>query len=228
MGSQQRQSSTWSASQSYAVSERGRATSDETATTDAAAGDRAGRAPSEPTTRAELLERARSYAATVDIDVTVADLEWEISERAKRRAGGCRYDEADDQITIVLTWDAYRAHGWTEFTGTIRHELVHAWEFEQFGTCGHGERFRRKAREIDAPRFCRAFTDGRLRLVCTAADCNWALERHRASKTVKFPDRGYACGECGSDYVVRHVETGRTWRTNEGYERARADIGDEW
>ena len=184
--------------------------------------------PGWPSTREELLERARTYAASVDIDVDVEAIEWEISDRAKRRAGGCRYDAETGQITIVLTWDAYRAHGWTEFTGTIRHELVHAWELARFGECGHGERFRRKAREVDAPRFCRAFTDGRLRLVCTDPACDWQVERHQASKTVRYPGRGYVCGECGSDYLVRHVATGREWRDNDGYRRAREEIGDDW
>ncbi len=181
-----------------------------------------------PRTRPELLDRAAAYAETVDVDVPVEDLEWTISERAKRRAGGCRYDPETGDITVVLTWDAYQAFGWAEFTGTIRHELVHAWEFHRFGESGHGERFRRQADRLDAPRHCRTFTDGRLELVCTAADCTWRPDRHRASKPVKFPDDGYRCGECGSAYEVRHVDSGRTWRTHEGYRRARDALGDDW
>jgi len=182
----------------------------------------------EPTTRRELLTRAAEYAETIDIDVPVADLDWTVSERAKRRAGGCRYNAETGAITIVLTWAAYQEFGWREFTGTIRHELVHAWEFHHFGESGHGERFREKADEIDAPRHCRTFTDGRLELVCTADDCEWRPDRHRASRPVKFPDEGYRCGDCGSAYVVRHVASGRTWRTNEGYQRARDALGDDW
>ena len=182
----------------------------------------------EPTTREALLTRAAAYAETVEIDVPVADLDWAISERAKRRAGGCRYDPGTETITILLTWDAYQAFGWAEFTGTIRHELVHAWEFHHHGESGHGRRFRRKADEVDAPRHCRTFTDGRLELVCTAPDCGWRPERHRASKPVKFPDEGYRCGECGSAFEVRHVDSGRTWRTHEGYKRARDALGDDW
>ena len=182
----------------------------------------------EPTTRRELLTRAAAYAESIDLDVPVADLDWAISERAKRRAGGCRYNSETGDITILLTWAAYEEFGWREFTGTIRHELVHAWEFHHFGESGHGERFREKADEIDAPRHCRTFTDGRLELVCTADDCDWRPERHRASKPVKFPDEGYRCGDCGSAYVVHHVASGRTWRTNEGYQRARDALGDDW
>jgi len=184
--------------------------------------------PTAPETRAQLIDRASAYARTVDIALPLDDIEWAISERAKRRAGGCRYDPGTETITILLTWAAYQEFGWAEFQGTIRHELVHAWEFHTFGESGHGERFSKKAAEIDAPRHCRTFTDGRLELVCTSDDCEWRPERHRASKPVKFPDSGYRCGECGSDYLVRHVDSGRTWRTNDGYERARDALGDDW
>jgi predicted SprT family Zn-dependent metalloprotease len=182
----------------------------------------------DPETRSALLDRAATYARTVDIDVDPAAIEWEISERAKRRAGCCRYDRETGQMTIVLTWDAYEAMGWQRFTETIRHELVHAWEFTHFGASGHGPRFREKAAEVDAPRYCEPFTTGRLRLVCTNDDCGWAPDRHRASKPVKYPDRGYRCGECGNAFVVEHRESGLTWRTNEGYERARERLGEKW
>jgi predicted SprT family Zn-dependent metalloprotease len=181
-----------------------------------------------PATREALLDRAAAYARTVDLDLDVTTLEWEISERAKRRAGGCRYDPETGQVTVVLTWEAYREFGWAEFTATIRHELVHAWEFTEFGESGHGERFRERAAAIDAPRHCRPFTEGRLEMVCTSDDCGWRPERHRASKPIKRPDGGYRCGECGAAYFVRHVDTGRTWRTATGYEAAREAIGDEW
>lgn len=182
----------------------------------------------EPETRAELLDRAAAYAETVDIDVDVTSIEWKVSERAKRRAGSCRYEQSTEQITISLTWAAYRKFGWEEFTETIRHELVHAWEFSRFGESGHGPRFEKKAREVDAPRHCRKFTDGRLAMVCTNDDCDWRPERHRASTTITHPDRGYRCGDCGCEYYVLHVASGRTWRTNDGYERARRALGDEW
>ncbi|MFB6189079.1 MAG: SprT-like domain-containing protein [Halapricum sp.] len=181
-----------------------------------------------PATRAALLDRAAAYAETVDIDLDTTAIKWEISERAKRRAGCCRYDSRREQVSIVLTWAAYQAMGWETFTETIRHELVHAWEFTEFGESGHGPRFRRKADELDAPRHCEPFTEGRLRLICTNDDCGWAPDRHRASKPVKFPDRGYRCGECGSDYLVEHVDSGLTWTTHDGYRRARERLGDRW
>ncbi|RBI62269.1 sprT domain-containing protein [halophilic archaeon] len=178
-----------------------------------------------PDTRDELLERAAAYARTVDLDVDLAAVDWEISDRAKRRAGACVYDPDTGRVTIRLTWDAYRAFGWAEFAGTVRHELVHAWEFQRFGDSGHGDRFRRKAAAVDAPRHCRTFAEPRLRLDCT--DCAWTADRHRASKAVSRPSER-RCGACGSRYRVEHVATGRTWRTRAGYLVARRRLGDEW
>ncbi|PSP85893.1 sprT domain-containing protein [Halobacteriales archaeon QS_1_68_17] len=180
----------------------------------------------EPETRAELLDRAAAYAETVDLDLDLGAVDWTISERAKRRAGCCRYDADAGRITIALTWAAYREFGWPAFAGTVRHELVHAWEFAAFGESGHGPRFREKAAEIDAPRHCRPFADARLVLVCADDDCEWHAERHRASKTVRTPG-AYRCGDCGDPYRVRHVASGRIWETRAGYRRARDGI-DDW
>lgn len=184
-------------------------------------------APSAPQTRQALLARASAYAETVDIDVDLDAVSWEVSERAKRRAGVCLYDGDAETVTIRLTWDAYEAYGWSEFTDVIRHELVHAWEFQRYGESDHGGRFRRKAAEVGASRRCRTFAEPRLRLRCTNDDCRWSADRHRASTVVTDPgDR--RCGTCGARYLVEHVETGERWRTKSGYESARERIDDEW
>ena len=175
----------------------------------------------------DFIDRVREYATGVPIDVDLEMVEWDVSHRAKRRAGSCRYDSESRQVTIRLTWDAYRENGWEEMTDVIRHELVHAWEFQQFGESGHGERFRDKADEVDAPRHCTPFSEPRLRLICTAEDCGWSVDRFRASATVTEPNTR-RCGVCGARYYVEHLVTGRSWRTEEGYEREREAIGDDW
>ncbi|WP_276248482.1 SprT-like domain-containing protein [Haladaptatus sp. YSMS36] len=178
-------------------------------------------------TRTALLERASAHAETVPLDVELETVSWEISARARRRAGQCRYDEQTGEVTIRLTWAAFEAYGWEQFSGVVRHELVHAWEFQQFGESSHGPRFRAKAGEVDAPRRCEPFTDGRLVLTCVDDRCDWRAERHRASAVVTKPTR-YRCGACRSKLVVTHVQTAESWRTNDGYEDARARIGAEW
>jgi predicted SprT family Zn-dependent metalloprotease len=180
-----------------------------------------------PESREELLECAQEYAGTIDLDVDIEAIEWEISERAKRQAGVCRYDRETEQVTIGLTWAAFQAHGWDQFQETIRHELIHAWEYQQYGDSSHGSRFKLKANELDVGVRCEGFTDPRLRLTCTNPDCEWELRRYRASKTVTQPQR-YSCGECECDYEVRHCASARTWRTRDGYEQARAALGEQW
>ena len=179
----------------------------------------------EPETRDGLLDAAERYARTVPIAVDFETMEWECSDRAVRRAGACHYDHRTERVTIRLTWSAYRSFGWEEFTGTIRHELVHAWEFQQFGESGHGRRFKAKAGELDAPRHCRSFVDARLRLVCST--CDWEARRFRASEAVKQPEKR-RCGSCGSRYRVEHVESERRWRTYAGYLVARRKLGRDW
>ncbi|MGA9401133.1 SprT-like domain-containing protein [Haladaptatus sp.] len=178
-----------------------------------------------PETRDELLDAAERYARTVPIPVDFERIEWECSDRAVRRTGACLYDRRTEQVTIRLTWEAYRSFGWDEFTGTIRHELVHAWEFQRFGESGHGRRFKAKARELDAPHHCRSFADARLRLVCSS--CDWEARRFRASEAVKRPAKR-RCGSCGSRYRVEHVESGRRWRTHAGYLVARRKLDGDW
>ncbi|MFC4358361.1 SprT-like domain-containing protein [Halobium salinum] len=183
--------------------------------------------PPADASREELREWARAYARTVDVDVDHDRLSWTVSTRAKRRAGVCLYDRDAEEARIRLAWRAYEAFDPETFAGVVRHELVHAWEFQRFGESSHGERFRRVAADLDAPLRCPRFTDGRLRLVCLDGDCDWAAHRHRASKTVTRPG-DHRCGACGGRYEVRHVATGEGWRTADGYESARTRIGADW
>ncbi|WP_435335348.1 SprT-like domain-containing protein [Haloarchaeobius sp. TZWWS8] len=182
----------------------------------------------DPQTPDDLCSWARSYASTVDIDVDLDAVSWAVSKRARRRAGACRYHPGDETCTVVLTWQAYRAYGWREFTDTIRHELVHVWEFQQYGESGHGPRFREKAAELDAPRHCEPFSEPRYVLVCENDECDWRATRHRASKPVKQPSSGYRCGVCSQPYEVEHVASGETWRTEQGFDAAKRRLGDEW
>ena len=153
----------------------------------------------EPGSPAKLLERAAEYATSVSLAVDFEEITWEVSHRAKRRAGACRYDANSGEVTIRLTWAAYEAFGWEEFTGVIRHELVHAYEFQTRGESGHGPRFRALAKSVDAPRRCQRFSPPAYWVTCR--DCGERLARYRRSKLVKQPDR-YRCGSCGGTLSV--------------------------
>ncbi|ARS91100.1 SprT-like domain-containing protein [Natrarchaeobaculum aegyptiacum] len=179
----------------------------------------------------ELLARARIHAREVvdeyDVSVDLGALEWDVSARAKRRAGACRWHADREVATIVLARRAYEAYDWPAFAAVVRHELVHAWEFQQFGESGHGPRFLERAAELDAPRHCQSFSDPRYVLHCLEDHCDWRAERHRASQPVKAPDQ-YRCGACGGSYEVEHVESGRTWTSASGFGGVKAALGDRW
>lgn len=202
------------------------ATAESSAWGDAAGWRDAARWPS-PDSPEELRRQAVAYARHVPFPVDLDRVDWEISRRAKRRAGVCLHHRETGRQTIRLTWDAYEAFGWSRFAGTVRHELVHAWEFQQFDESSHGRRFRQAANRVDAPLSCPVFAEARLLLRCRSADCDWRARRYRACPTVTRPERR-RCDDCGSRYDVHHVASGETWASETGYERARSQLGDDW
>lgn len=179
-----------------------------------------------PESHTALLDRARTYAASVDVPVDLDRVSWEVSTRAKRRAGACLYDRETGAVTVRLAWRAAEEYDWPAFAAVLRHELIHAWEFQQFGEAGHGPRFRERAADLDVSTTCPTFADARLRLRCTAHGCAWTADRHRASAAVTDPEHR-RCGSCGSHYEVEHVASGERWRTDAGYCRTRERI-EEW
>ena len=87
----------------------------------------------------ELSHRARRYGEGVirgdawPLDgVDLAAITWATSTRAKRRHGRCSYD-GDGQVTITLTEHTYDRAGFEACKTTIRHELVHAWQYHHQG-----------------------------------------------------------------------------------------------
>jgi predicted SprT family Zn-dependent metalloprotease len=179
----------------------------------------------------EILARARIHAREVivdhGLDLDLGAVEWDVSARSRRQAGLCRWHVASETATIVLARRAYKRYDWPEFAAVVRHELVHAWEFQRFGESGHGERFRDLAARLEAPRHCRSFADPRYVLRCRGSDCDWRATRHRASKPVRAPDR-YRCGMCGGALAAEHVDSGRTWNSASGFGGAKAALGDDW
>ncbi|MFB6162471.1 MAG: SprT-like domain-containing protein [Halococcoides sp.] len=177
-----------------------------------------------PETPAELRECAAEYARCVDLPVDCEAIDWSVTERAQRRAGVCRYDPAGRTVTIELAWPACRDAGWDRVRGTIRHELVHAWEFRRYGRSDHGDRFALMARTIDAPIDRDCAVRGRIELACRR--CSWSDPRFRASRPVRRPAE-YACPDCGGALGVAH-RAGPTWRTAVGYRIARQRLDDRW
>ena len=87
----------------------------------------------------ELSERARRYGEGVirgeewPLDgVDLAKITWATSTRAKRRHGRCSYD-GQGRVTITLTEHTYQRAGFAACETTVRHELVHAWQYHHRG-----------------------------------------------------------------------------------------------
>lgn len=153
--------------------------------------------------REEFLAVAKVYARAVvdacDLTVTVSDLEWEISKRAKRRAGAVKYRDGEPE-TVVLTWDQFENRGWERMAATIRHELIHVHLLNEDGSPGHGDQFKALADHLETPVHCERFSDPKWWVDCQ--DCDVRLARYRRSKLVDNPG-AYRCGACGGPFTVR-------------------------
>ena len=157
-------------------------------------------------THTEFLAVAKVYARAVveafDLTVTVSALDWEVSMRAKRRAGAVRYRDGEPRA-VVLTWEQFEREGWPTMAGTIRHELVHVHLLNEGVGPGHGDEFRELAEKLEAPVHCDRFAQPKWWILCR--DCGARLARYRRSKLVSAPEQ-YRCGECGGAFVVRAAD----------------------
>ena len=157
-------------------------------------------------TREEFLAVAKVYARAVvdafDLTVTVSNLEWDVSMRAKRRAGAVQYRDGTPE-RVLLTWEQFEREGWEAMAATIRHELVHVHLLNEDADAGHGEQFRAVASELDAPVHCERFATPAYWVVCV--DCEAKIARYRKSKLVTNPER-YRCRKCGGRFSVRENE----------------------
>ncbi|EFW91093.1 hypothetical protein ZOD2009_15926 [Haladaptatus paucihalophilus DX253] len=90
-------------------------------------------------------------------DLSVETIDCEVSHQAQRQAGVTEYDPTTGVITIALTWTAYERHGWEQFSSTVRHELIHAWQYHEFGEADHGRTFTRWTDHLDTSKHCERF-----------------------------------------------------------------------
>lgn len=160
-------------------------------------------AVSRDSTQREFLAAAKLYARDVvestALSVDVDALEWEVSTRAKRRAGGVKHRDGEPRV-VSLTWDYFQHAGWEPTAGIVRHELIHAHLLAEAGDASHGDAFERLAEALEAPRYCERFSEPKWWVCCTK--CDNRLARYRTSSLTEHPER-YACGDCGGRLRVR-------------------------
>lgn len=145
----------------------------------------------------EFVAVAKVYAREVvrryDLSVNVSALDWEVSKRAKRRAGAVKHRDGTP-VAVSLTWEHFQRRGWAATAETIRHELAHAHLLNEHGDGTHGERFRELAARLRTSVHCERFAEPNWWIRCE--DCGSELARYRKSKLVTDTD-SYRCGGCG-------------------------------
>lgn len=154
----------------------------------------------------ELRQAIREYAEwCVDHydafdGISLDGVDIQVSNQMKRAAGkaGGKKDLVKGglrSLRMRFALKAYQKWGWSDdWTGVIRHELVHIWQYQVRGDGGHGPDFHHKADQVDAPRHCPKFSDYKYEFFCK--DCGeFAGGRYQRSKTVKNPDK-YRSGCC--------------------------------
>lgn len=159
-----------------------------------------------PETKAALCERAATHASKVAAEnfpaLPVEAIDWETSTRMQRSAGVAIYDHQSEQITIRLSWDAYEAYGWEQFSRVIRHELIHAWQYHEYDEADHGSSFRQWVEPLETDRHCEQYVEPKYWVICE--ECESRDPRYRRSKVVKHPGK-YSCGQCGGGISVEKV-----------------------
>lgn len=87
-------------------------------------------------TRSEVIDLAEQHATQVvnrtPLNISVEAIEWRATRELESRLGYCRSSGRGtyESHLIKLSVDALEARGWQEFMQVVRHELVHAWQFE--------------------------------------------------------------------------------------------------
>ncbi|MFC7009370.1 SprT family zinc-dependent metalloprotease [Halalkalicoccus salilacus] len=156
-----------------------------------------------PQTKQALCERAEVHAADVAAEhfpeLPVESITWETSIRMQRSAGVAIYDRQSTEITIRLSWDAYEAYGWEQFARIVRHELIHAWQYHEYGEADHGSTFRQWVGPLETDRHCERYAEPKYWVVCE--ECESRVPRYQRSKVVKQPEQ-YSCGQCDGDILI--------------------------
>lgn len=182
-----------------------------------------------PRSPAALQAAAAVYAPTVDLDVPVDALTWEISHRAKRQAGRLTVSLTSNgevqNPTITLSWAAHDTLGWEQTKATIRHELIHLYEFCEYGETSHETRFQTLADRLDCGVTCEQFVEPRYQLHCLDCD-RLVTAKHSRSKSVKAPEL-YSCSSCEKAHAqlqVTDIKTEATWTTWQEFTQIYDDV----
>lgn len=142
---------------------------------------------------------ARKVTDEFSLSVSVTELDWEVSVRAKRRAGAVKHRDGTPE-SVSLTWEYFEQKGWEAIAETIRHELIHVHLLNEAQDAGHGPPFRELAQDLNTRIRCSRFAEPNWWVVCDS--CGDRVARYRRSPLIDDPDQ-YRCGSCGGALLVK-------------------------
>ncbi|WP_227379956.1 hypothetical protein [Haladaptatus halobius] len=86
----------------------------------------------------------------------------------------------------------------------MRHELIHAWQYHEFGDADHGATLTRWTDRLETSKYYKRFTAPKWWLVCE--DYSGWIARYRRSKTLRNTEQ-YSCSECGGSIRVKEGDS---------------------
>jgi predicted SprT family Zn-dependent metalloprotease len=142
--------------------------------------------------RVAIIEYQKWCAKECDcLNIDLTDVPVEISHKMKRAAGKVsRKGGASEVNYIRYAKRAYDKWGWEQFSGTVRHELIHVHTIQNHGEGGHGHHFKALVDQMDTHRHCENFSEDIAKFHLFCSECGKKVaDRHRKSKTVKQPEK---------------------------------------
>lgn len=181
----------------------------------------------------ELSEKSREYGENVVTgdewpidDIDLEKITWETSTRAKRRHGVCTF-HSNSETTIRISEHTYENAGFTACKETIRHELVHCWQYQHSGETqtvrgttvecetGHQESFRVWVAPLQLNGRCSthySMEADDYTYVYECPSCSYWVGKHRLCKSVRQAASGgegrYGYRYCKSCSVKMHLRRG--------------------
>lgn len=155
----------------------------------------------DPSNRREFMEYAESFMDWVfeeyGFEVLTRDMiEFRDSGKMSSLLGRCTAKKPYN-VEVILSWEAYdgRDYDWERLRNTVKHELVHASNYVEFGHMGHGPTFIEEAKRLDVTDISRYDEpDPRYFIVCSG--CGMSLWRQKHSKKVKEAESSGRIGSC--------------------------------
>lgn len=120
------------------------------------------------------------------------------------------FDDARN-VAVTLSWSLYETLDEQEWQETIRHELIHVEQYQQYGEITHGLVFSMRAEELNTTNNCQKIYDGQYLLVCS--DCGEVItDRDEHDEHVTMAD---ATGETDEPLNSSCCRSRITLETNE-------------